>query len=531
MPDDHRRPSRVSCIVGAVLGIGLLAGITFLGVVEVLSRGWNGASAYNQNLGGIGITQVFVSVMLVLFLAGFFAAYSVETPKRRTRILAAAMAGAVAAITARTLLFIPDPAYLIHSLIITGPQVLLLSSGAALVAAFGGIAASFLEREESGGKRALLPVAAVAVAIVALPPLIAMAGITAGMIPPAPYSGGAPAPETDIMLLKISTGGDVAWEAKVDISAYDQPDILAECEDGYALAVTEYGQEQNTAHIIRYDGSGTIQSRSTVATGFGRVTALVPATNGGFVIASETPEIVRLDAAGEVLWRRSLADENRGMASVSLLALDDTRYVAVWEDQAACVSENRTMLWQTPLGAVGGIGHHPVYPAPEGGVLIFSEGRNVFVGDHFEVYLQAIRLDGDGTVLWKRDFGSEGIDELLGAWQTAPGQFAVLYRSTTIPKDFWGNVVQVYDDYFFVLDENGNLIEFHAVEDDGEVVIPSSDGYLSVVTGEESIMLVGRNLAGNEIWRQEHSITTDRHSIRGVGTVGGGYLITVSTTA
>ncbi|KQC05244.1 MAG: hypothetical protein APR53_08185 [Methanoculleus sp. SDB] len=531
MPDDHRSASRVSAIVGRGVSFGLIGGIIFLSVTEALSRGWNGAFAYNQNLAGIGITQVFVSEMLVLFLAGFFAAYSIETPRRRTRILSAALAGAVAAITARSLLFIPDPLYLVHSLITTWLQVLLFVSGAVLVAGIGGIVAYFLEKEESGGYRGLLPVAAVAVAIITVPPLLAIGGIAAGAIPPAPYSGGAPAQETDTWVLKVSAGGEFEWEARADIDAYDQPDILVECRDGFALAATEYGQEQNTAHIILYDDGGNIQSHSTVATGYGRMTALVPRINGGFAIASENPEILRVDAAGEVLWKQSLVNESRGMASVSLLALDDNRYVAVWEEQAACMNDNGTMVWQTPLGAVGGIGYHPVYPAPEGGVLVFSEGRNVFVGDHFEVYLQAIRLDRNGTVLWRRDFGSGGLDELLGAWETVPGRFSILYRSTTFPKDFRGKVVPAYNGYFFILDENGDLMEFHAVEDDGETVIPSSGGYLSVIAGDTDITLVCRDITGNLIWQRQQEIRTNRHSIRGIGTADGGYLIAGSTAA
>jgi outer membrane protein assembly factor BamB len=531
MPEDHRRQPGLPGIVRIGLVIGLLAGVIFLGVVEVLSRGWNSASTYNQNLGGIGITQTFVSLMLVLFLAGLFAAYVVPADTRVTRILTAALAGAVAAIIARTLLFIPDPIYLVNSLISTWPLVLLLVGGAALVALFGGLVASFLKRDQSEGYGNLLPIVLVAVALIALPPLLAMAGIATGMIPPAPYSGGAPAPETDIIMLKVSATGDVEWETRVDISAYDQPDALAECGDGYALVIVEPGQEKNTMHILLYDERGNARDQSAVDTGFGRVTALVPALNGGFMIASETPEIICVDASGETLWKHSLVNESRAMASVSLLALPDHQYIAVWEDQVTCFSANGTWLWQTPLGAVGGGWYHPVYPVQEEGMLVFSEGRNVFAGDHFETYIQAIRLDSNGTILWKRDFGSEGLDELLGAWEIAPERFSVLYRSTTFPKELWGSVVPAYQGYFFTLGENGDVTEFHAVEDDGGVVIQSSGGYLSIVTGDAVTTLVGLDTAGNEIWRQEWAMNIDRYSIRGIGTLDGGYLIAGSTAA
>ncbi len=524
------RPGRQRLVVTAI-GIGLLAGAAFLGVVGALSHCWNGSFVYNQTLSGFGMTHVYVSILLVLFCAGFFSAYANGTASRRTRFLSAVLAGAVAAITARTLLFVGDPAYLVGSLIATRGQVILLVGGAMLVAGIGGLVASFLDPERPNGHRDLLPLAVVAVAFIAVSPLLAMAGIAAGIIPPAPYSGGAPAPETDILLLKVSSTGDIEWEARADIGAYDRPDVLAECRDGYALGVTEYGQEGNTVHILTYDEDGGSLDRLAFEIGFGRVTALAPVPGGGFLVATEAPGIVRVDAGGRQVWMQSFVDESQGMAPVSLLAPAEDRYVAAWEDRVACFCDDGTRLWQTSLDDAGGIDYHPIYPAPDGGVLVFVEGRNVFVGDHFEVYLQAVRLDENGTVLWKRDFGSVGLDELLGARETEPGRFAVLYRSTTFPENIWGGVERANQGYLFSLDENGNMTDYHAVDDDGGVVVSSSGGYLSIAPADAGVTLVGRDIAGSEVWRQEQPIEIDLYSLRGIGTADGGYLIAGSSIA
>ncbi|KUL01860.1 MAG: hypothetical protein XE10_0881 [Methanoculleus marisnigri] len=524
------RPGRRR-IVGTAAGIGLLAGAAFLGMVEVLSRCWSDPSAYNQGFLGFGITHVYVSILLIIFFAGFFSAYANGIATRSTRILSAVLAGAVAAITARTLLFVGDPAYLAGSLIATRGQFLLLVGGAMLVAGIGGLVASFLDPERPNGRRELLPLAVVAVVFIAVPPLVAVIGIAAGAIPAAPYSGGAPAPETDVLILRVSAAGDIEWEARVDLAAYDRPDVLAECPGGYALAVTEYGREGNTVHILTYDEDGDSRDRLAFETGFGRVTALVPAPGGGFLAVTETPEVVRVDAGGRQVWIQSFVEENHGMAPVSLLAHTDGRYIAAWEDQVACFCDDGTRLWQVSLDAAGGLGYHPIYPAPDGGVLVFVEGRNVFVGDHFEVYLQAVRLDENGTVLWKRDFGSVGLDELLGARETAPGRFSVLYRSTTFPENVWGGVERANQGYLFMLDESGEMTDYHAVEDDGGVVIPSSGGYLSFTPADASVTLAGRDAAGNEVWRQEQPIGIDLYSLRGIGTADGGYLIAGSTIA
>ncbi len=516
---------------GVAAGIGLLAGIALLGTVEALSRSWSCLSAYNQGLPGVGITHEFVSLLLIVFVAGFLAAYSVDAPLWRTRIFSAALTGFVAMVTARVLLFIPNPVYLVHSLLATWAQCLLLVGGAMLVAAFGGAVASFLEKGRARDRGNLLPVATIVLLVVAAPPLLAAAGTAAGVIPHVPYSCGQPAAETDVRVIKVSAAGDIEWDARADIGPYDTPGVLTEYRDGYALAVTEYCREGNTVQILLYDERGNARGRSTIETGFGRITAFVPAPDGGFVLATEGPEILCVDAGGAVLWEQSLVDESRGMAAVSLLSESDDRYVAVWEDTAACYSGNGTLVWRAPLAGMGGVGYHSISPASGGGVLVVSEGRNVFAGDHFEVFLQAIRLDRNGTVLWTRDFGSEGTDELLDARETAPGRFGLLYRSTTFPKDLWGGVAPAYQGYSFSLDENGDVAEFHAVEDDGGVVIPSSGGSLSVVGDEARITLVGRDIAGNEVWRRERAIDMDLHSLRGIGTADGGYVIAGSTDA
>mgnify|MGYP000962524526 FL=1 len=511
---DPRRIAAVS------VGIGFLAGAAFLGVVEALSRCWSTVSAYNQGLLGVGITQTFVSVLLVLFFAGFLAVYAGGTASRSARLLSALIAGAVAGVAARTLLFAGNPAYLVQSLVAAPGQVLLLVGGAMLVAGLGGLVASFLDPERP--YRDLLPVAAVAVAFIVAPPLLATAGIVAGVIPPAPYSGGEPAPETDILVIKVSAAGDAEWEARVDIAAYDRPDVIAECPGGYALAVTEYGREGSTAHILTYGDRGEARDRLAFGIDSGRVTALVPADGGEFLAATEMPGLVRVGAGGEAIWERSFAGESQGMAPVSLLP-QNGRYFAAWEDRVACFSDNGTRLWQTSLDSAGGTGYHPIYPAPDGGVLVFAEGQEVFVGDRFETCLQAARLDGNGTVLWSRAFGSDGLDELLGVRETGPGRFTVLYRSTTFPGSFWGGVERVDRGYLFSLDENGEVTDYRTVDDAGGVVIASPSGSLSVTAAGAGATLVGRDIAGNEVWRQEQPF--DLYSFRGIGTADGGYLI------
>jgi hypothetical protein len=62
-------------------------------------------------------------------------------------------------------------------------------------------------------------------------------------------------------------------------------------------------------------------------------------------------------------------------------------------------------------------------------------------------------------------------------------------------------------------------------------VVPSSGGYLSVAPADGSVTLAGRDIAGNEVWRQERAIGIDLYSLCGIGTADGGYLVAGSSIA
>jgi hypothetical protein len=271
-------------------------------------------------------------------------------------------------------------------------------------------------------------------------------------------------------------------------------------------------------HILAYDEDGDACSRLAVEAGYGRVTALVPAPDGGFLVATETPGIVRTGAGGKRVWEQSFVDRE---------PRDGGRLPA-----RSCrgsirrgVGGSGRLLLRRRNPALAGLaryrGRHRVSSnLPDVGRrrARLLGGTQCLCRGHFETYLQATRLDENGTVLWKREFGSVGLDELLGVRETASGRFAVLYRSTTFPENFWGGVETVRRGCLFTLDENGDMTDYRTVEDDGGVVVASSGGYLSIVATDAGIALVGRDAAGSEVWRQEQAIEIDLYSIRGIGT-------------
>ncbi|MDE4907991.1 chloride channel protein [Methanogenium marinum] len=519
---------RNPALCSALLGLG--AGIIITVVITVFSKGWWHLTSYNQTLMGMGVVHTDVSLLLVLFFAGCCIPFMLHTSSRPTILMHAALTGLIAAGVARILPFVGKPAYIISSLLSTIPQLLIILACGVLVAAFGGLFASFIRKEEEGGLgfAPLIPVAIVTIAVIVLPLLLATVGTSTGIIPPAPYSCGPSEQPTDLLVIKLSSSGDLEWKTTVDINTYDGADALTEYSDGYAIATTEYCQESSIVHLILFDREGTTLRQTEVRTEFGQVSAIVPAPDNRFFLATDTPGILRIGHEGETVWIKSLVNKSQGPAPISLLARNDGSFCAAWQNQIVCLTDNGTRLWDTTLNAGSGPEVMLISPADAGGILICTEGNHVFNGEHFEIPLMAIRLDADGTILWEQTFGSGNADTLLGVWKNPSGH-TILYRTITSPKNLWGKIVRVYTSHLITLSDDGTVTGLQEVEDTGGDVIPSPvRGYISVDTGEESITITGYD-AGQKIWKREYDMQANPYSLKGMGTADGGYLIAVSS--
>ncbi len=518
--------NRNPTLCSAIIGIG--AGVVITILIAFLSKGWWGLNSYNQALMGIGIIHLYVSILLVLFFAGCTIPFLIHTDSRQTILLYAALSGLIAAILARFLPFIGNPAYIISSLLSTVPQLLVFLTCGVLVVTFGGLFASFIRMEDTRGFAPLFPMAIVTIAVIVLPPLCAAAGMVTGILAPAPYSCGPSEQPTDLFVLKLSPGGEPEWKTSVDISIYDRADTLTEYADGYVIATTTYQQESILVNLILFDRERNYSRIPAVRTGYNPISTLVPAPNNGFILATETPEILCIDPQGETVWSLILANQSPGSAPVCLLARDDDTFVAGWQNHATCLTDNGTVLWDATLNTSGRPDKMLISSADAGGILVCTWGEHVFTGQEFEVPLKAVRLDADGTMLWEQAFGTGVGNTLLGVWQNGHGH-TILYRTTTSSKDFWGNFVQAHASYLISLSDDGTVTGWQEVADTGGDVITSPvRGYISVAIEDESITMTGYD-AGHEIWKREYGMRANPYSLRGMGTDDGGYLIAFSS--
>lgn len=549
-----KRPAVYRTAYSAAIGIG--AGLIITVFILLFSKGWMRLNSYNQTILGMGIIHMYASLLLVLFFAGCMIPFVLHTDSRQTILLYAALTGLIAAGVARILPFVGRPAYIISSLFSTIPQLLIILACGMLVVVFGGLFASFIRTDEGQGQgfKPLIPLAIVTIAVVVFPLLLVPAGISTGIIPPSPYDttssygttsttiahgsemsvvayrSAAYDTPTDLRILKLSPEGAIEWEQTVDISTYDRANILTESPAGYAIAVTESGQEYNTVHLVWFDIDGKYTRLPGIKTEFSPVTSIVPAPDDGFLLATETPKIIRVTDTGETLWRKSLANESQGMAPVTLLARDDDTFIAAWADQTACLDANGTMLWNvSPDKIGGGPSFAALAEADNGGVLVCTEGKHIKANNQYTVYPVAVHLDADGTVLWEKSFGNGNTDTVLGVSQNENGH-TILYRTTTFPKDLWGNVVQEYTSHIVSLSDDGTVTGLQEVQDTGGDVIPSlSGGYLSLDIGETTITGTVYSARGQELRTREYDVQANPYSLRGIGTTDGGYLIAVSS--
>jgi len=516
---------------------GLIAGCTLAALMHLFSGGIFRLPFYSHTLFAMSIIHMYASLLLVLFFTGCTVPFLLRTSSRRTILLHAAFAGLIATSLVRVLLVSGNPARLISSLISTLPQLFILLAIGMVITAIGGLVASCIQNDTTPGFAPLIPVAAVIIAVIVLPPLLTTVGISTGIIQHTPtgtefcvtaYNTAVSGTPTDIRILKLSTDGAMEWEQTVDISTFDGADVLTELPDGYALASVQEGQEYHTVHLIWLEPDGTVSRLPGIRTPCSQVSSLIPAQNGGYLVATDAPELIRITATGAPLWKKSLP--NITHAPVSLLARDDGTVIAAWANQTACLEADGTILWVVSPEAFGS-GPSPVLlsGAEDAGILVCTEGRTLKGDNHHTVYPVAVRLDAEGTVLWEQSFGNGVGDTILGVWQDGRGH-TILYRTNTFPKDIRGGVVQAYASHIVSLNENGTITGSEKVEDSGgDVVASLSGGYLSLDIGENTITGTAYDAKGEALRTQEYDVQANPSSLRGIGTADSGYLIAVSS--
>ncbi len=170
--------------------------------------------------------------------------------------------------------------------------------------------------------------------------------------------GGDRAALLDILLVKVSSGGNREWQRTYSFGAESASGVtLAPASDGgWLLLGGVGGAGSHAAVLVKVDTAGNEQWRKRLSAGGARTWgyALAPAGAGGYAVAGAVAAregtrsyVAVLDRAGTEAWNRSFAIGNGPSRALAVTAPDDTRLVV-----AGAASRTPDALYDLYLASV-----------------------------------------------------------------------------------------------------------------------------------------------------------------------------------
>jgi hypothetical protein len=239
----------------------------------------------------------------------------------------------------------------------------------------------------------------------------------------------------DVWVAKLDGNGDVVWQRTYRYvgatGPSDAQSVQLTTDGGYVVAGIAYttrslGTAIPDAWILKLDAAGNVVWQRTYGgSDADYALSIEPLADGGYVVAGATfvaasfgasqsdAWLLKLDADGAVLWQRTYGTGGNEVARAVKRTVDGGYIVAGSSSTATGttpwvlkVDAFGGVLWQRTYGGTGSGGAYAVQPTGDGGMLVSGAGA------------WALKLDPAGNVVWSRVYGNG--DDVLVAIDGAP---------------------------------------------------------------------------------------------------------------
>ncbi|MGQ0796313.1 MAG: hypothetical protein ACT4OI_00385 [Methanobacteriota archaeon] len=269
-------------------------------------------------------------------------------------------------------------------------------------------------------------------------------------------------------LFKLDPGGTLTWQKDFGTGSVGWPrDTLEVLPDGGYVLVGHNAAANQDGQVIRLDAVGSVLWKKIYGgasrDGFHSVAVTA---DGGFVVGGGTASfgagddfwIVKLDSNGAVQWERAVAVGSGALARL-VAPTSDGGYLAVghvslgtpfpgYNAVAVKLDGQGSLLWSRRIDAKTASRFWTAVPTPDGGFLAGGELGGVFLA----------RFDATGSLTWKRTYGSGSV---WGLAATSDGGF-VASGGLTVSVSHGGkggsSIREDRDAYLLRVDGDGNLV-------------------------------------------------------------------------
>jgi subtilisin family serine protease len=288
--------------------------------------------------------------------------------------------------------------------------------------------------------------------------------------------------EEDIILYKIDANGNYLWKKNFGGTSYDFSSSVRETADGGFILLGSSSSITNGSYdflIYKLDSSGnTVWQKNFGGTGWEYASTVIQTTDAGYVMFGESNSftnggedflLFKLDSSGNKIARKNFggtgsewvlseywlepsgngvvqtADGGYAFAGFSTSYTNGGFDIIVYR-----INHNGALLWKKNFGGAADEEAHAIKQTADGG-FILAGLSNSFTngGEDFVIY----KLDSSGNEVWHKNYGGTSDDGALCIYQDANGDYMVAGYSVS-----FGTTPGYPDFLLFKLDSDGNKI-------------------------------------------------------------------------
>lgn len=298
----------------------------------------------------------------------------------------------------------------------------------------------------------------------------------------------------DMYIVKLDKSGGISWIRTIGGTNVDLANSIIQTSDGgYAVVgnTRSYGAGSDDVYVVKLDAAGNILWTKTIGgSDIDYGYSIVQTSDGGYVIAGETLNygaglgdiyVVKLDGSGNKLWTKTVGGTKEDRA-YSMTKTSDGGF-AICGYTVSFGSGNTdvyivkldgtgNLLWSKVVGGTNYETGYSIIQASDGGYAVAGYSSSYPGGGNSDFYV--IKLDGSGNVSWKKTYGGAQEEWSYSIVQSNDGGYVVGGHSET-----YGGLN--YPDMLAVkIDGSGNLQWARSTGGSGNdvcnSVVKSSDG-------------------------------------------------------
>lgn len=248
----------------------------------------------------------------------------------------------------------------------------------------------------------------------------------------------------DIYVVKLTTSGSILWTKTIGTSEVDiAKSIIQTSDGGYAIAGDIYNNGTTSADlfIIRMDAAGTILWTRTInRAAYDYSCAIIQTNDGGFVIGGMSATggvfsgdmyVVKLSSAGTYQWSKTYGGTHDEVAYTIIKTTDGGLAFAGYSNSFGPYNlfnfiktdSLGNIQWNRLIGESGTGSHiYSIIQLTDGSYLLAGEITPTGTGN-YDMYI--VKLNSSGTIVWTRTVTGSGYDMANSITQTTDGGFVL----------------------------------------------------------------------------------------------------------